>query len=440
MRKKDFVSAERKDWFDSRVRMALLERVFDVTPEIMFIKDIRGVYVYVSSAFAALAGVDSVEEVIGHNDDEVFEPMYAKRFTDIDKDMLENMCDKENYKERLPDDEKGRERYCLTSKYLLKSDDGKPLGIFGICRDYTRQFRDQLYHQREVEYFFDLPDDVYYAVYTDLKEMRVIDEKRHEVNGVLLPYVYESDSYTDFITDGDEAKHFFGSFTYQSAYEIFAKGQRSVELEYLRSMPGGENRWVRLEMKLLQDPTNSHICAMFLVRDIERQRERENNLVYAAERDEMTGLYNRAATLRRIKRRIGEEGAKDCSLFMIDIDNFKQLNDTRGHQAGDSFIVAFAGCLSGCFRDNDIIGRIGGDEFFVLLNGVTDPSILETRAGRIIKEVAELSAIYEDLSLSVSIGCSVYTEGKDFNTLYAEADAALYSAKGHGKSKFIIAE
>ncbi|MBQ2308609.1 MAG: GGDEF domain-containing protein [Clostridia bacterium] len=440
MKEKNFEKISRSEWMDIKVRMALLERIFDVTPDMVFIKDVNGVYLYVSPAFAIMAGFNSAEEIIGHNDSEVFDPIYAKRFVAIDKLLLDTLQDRENYKERLPDDENGRERYCMTSKYVLKSDSGKAIGIYGICRDYTTQFMNQIYHQREVEYFFNMPEDAYYATYVDIDDMRTIDEKRQEVGGVLLPFVHESRSVSEFITDGDEAKRFYGELSYESIHDIFARGQRSIEIEYLRNLPNGVDKWVRTEIRLVQDPTNSHICAMFLVRDIEAQKEHESKLIYAAERDAMTGLLNRAATLNRIKRYIGGASVCNCSLFMIDIDNFKKLNDTHGHQEGDNFIIAFAKCLSGSFRDGDIIGRIGGDEFFVLLDGITDRKVLEARAKYIINEVNSLCAIYEDLQVSVSIGCSVYSEGKDFEKLYGEADAALYEAKSRGKSQFVLAE
>ena len=270
---------------DIKVRLALLERIFDVTPDMVFIKDVNGVYLYVSPAFATMAGFNSAEEIIGHNDSEVFAPIYAKRFVAIDKLVMDTLQDRENYKERLPDDENGRERYCMTSKYVLKNDSGKAIGIFGICRDYTTQFMNQIYHQREVEYFFNMPDDAYYATYVDIDDMRIIDEKRQEVGGVLLPFVHESRSLSEFITDGEEAKRFYSELSYESIHDIFARGQRSIAIEYLRNLPNGVDKWVRTEIRLVQDPTNSHICAMFLVRDIEAQKEHESKLIYAAERD-----------------------------------------------------------------------------------------------------------------------------------------------------------
>ena len=109
---------------DIKVRLALLERIFDVTPDMVFIKDVNGVYLYVSPAFATMAGFDSADEIIGHNDSEVFAPIYAKRFVAIDKLVMDTLQDRENYKERLPDDENGRERYCMTSKYVLKNEMG----------------------------------------------------------------------------------------------------------------------------------------------------------------------------------------------------------------------------------------------------------------------------------------------------------------------------
>jgi diguanylate cyclase (GGDEF)-like protein len=177
---------------------------------------------------------------------------------------------------------------------------------------------------------------------------------------------------------------------------------------------------------------------MFLVSDINDRREREKKLIYAAERDMMTGLLNRATTLQRIKSYLARRNSGVCSMYIIDIDNFKSLNDTYGHQTGDKFIEDFAQLLKHCFRDNDIVGRLGGDEFIVLIDGVGDAPMLKRRADAVLRRVLGLCERYGELELSASIGGCIYKEGMDFEQLYARADDALYEAKGNGKNNFVL--
>lgn len=94
----------------------------------------------------------------------------------------------------------------------------------------------------------------------------------------------------------------------------------------------------------------------------------------------MTGLLNRASTTQHILQILENNDQAQHALFIIDGDNFKSLNDTYGHQAGDQFLITLAKALKNCFRDNDVVGRIGGDEFFVLMKNVPSSMIVADKA------------------------------------------------------------
>lgn len=153
-------------------------------------------------------------------------------------------------------------------------------------------------------------------------------------------------------------------------------------------------------------------------------------------KDSLTGLWNRVYTEDTVNKllRMGIDG----SLFMIDMDNFKSINDNYGHIAGDETLRMFAETLNECCKDNDILCRIGGDEFVVFVTGVTDEKTLGNLAKEIIEKLAEkLSRFGFETDTSVSIGIAQSTDGDaDFNSLYNYADKSLYYVKQNGKNSY----
>lgn len=164
----------------------------------------------------------------------------------------------------------------------------------------------------------------------------------------------------------------------------------------------------------------------------------EQTFKYLAERDGETGLLNKTA-FREISTRIitlQPEGPK--ALLVIDIDDFKDINDRYGHLAGDSVIRCVADELISTFRKTDVLGRFGGDEFAVLLSGLSNQEVARRKAVEIIKAVAFTCAKKRHLGASISVGLSFSAPSDSFDTLFARADQALYEAKNTGKGKAVI--
>lgn len=160
-------------------------------------------------------------------------------------------------------------------------------------------------------------------------------------------------------------------------------------------------------------------------------------LQHLAETDQLTGLYNKVTTERKIKEYFAENPDSQSLLFVLDIDNFKKINDTMGHAFGDEVLREIGQGLKQLFRASDIIGRAGGDEFVILLKHITEDRY-------VIREARKLENFFKGLqvgkytkySVTSSIGCAVFTkDGEDFETLYKMADEALYKAKQRGKNQ-----
>lgn len=162
-------------------------------------------------------------------------------------------------------------------------------------------------------------------------------------------------------------------------------------------------------------------------------------LAERASRDTLSGLLNRETATAYIEDCLKARSPDEtCALFIIDLDNFKQVNDSFGHQAGDRLIQQAASILSRCFRATDIVGRLGGDEFFALLSGKVTKKIVREKAQKICEQLQFSIGSPAEVRVTSSVGAYLAFGAVSFETLYARADSALYEAKANGKNGFQI--
>lgn len=166
---------------------------------------------------------------------------------------------------------------------------------------------------------------------------------------------------------------------------------------------------------------------------------RHKELEEKAEIDGLAAVYNKLATEKHIQDYLKNEGKNGrCILFIIDIDDFKVINDTKGHAFGDIVISSIGRGLGTEFRATDIVGRIGGDEFLVFLKDIPNYQVQVREAERLVRFFHTLHpGEYVKTKITASIGGSVYPDdGKDFETLYKAADEAAYRTKKSGKDGY----
>ena len=168
------------------------------------------------------------------------------------------------------------------------------------------------------------------------------------------------------------------------------------------------------------------------------ERLRQVQMSNKAKMDALTGILNKGAVTETIKEYLAESEPDQLhALLMIDCDNFKAVNDTFGHAVGDEVIKYFASILKRTFRDSDIKGRFGGDEFMVFMKNTTKEATA-LRAGQLNDAIRKpYLKDGKEIKISCSIGISYFPkDGKDFDTVFASADDALYKAKSLGKDRF----
>jgi diguanylate cyclase (GGDEF)-like protein/PAS domain S-box-containing protein len=175
-------------------------------------------------------------------------------------------------------------------------------------------------------------------------------------------------------------------------------------------------------------------------RDITERRQAEERIEFLAHHDALTGLPNRILLRDRFEHAVAmsERTRSRVAMLYIDLDNFKVVNDTMGHVAGDQLVLEVVARLARCTRESDTISRQGGDEFILLLNNVSDLETVERIANDILGQLAEPVEINGHiLNAASSIGIAIYMDdGSDFDSLLQKADAAMYNAKGAGRNTY----
>ncbi len=231
--------------------------------------------------------------------------------------------------------------------------------------------------------------------------------------------------------------------TLETILESILSGAPYAECEVRVKRRDGVFLWCRMRATQQFEASGTVIKAIGIISDIDEEKRRSQHLLEKAERDALTGLYNKGTVQALIAEYLASR-RKDSAdaLLIIDIDNFKRVNDTEGHLFGDKFLVHAAGCLSRIFRSTDLIGRIGGDEFIVLAKDVPSLDIIRQKAEQTVHAFRTVS---EEEKPRFSVSCSVgvaLADGRDIklDTLYSKADRALYQAKRNGKNRYVLYE
>lgn len=431
---------------NNRIIPAAFQAMLNATKDFVFVKDMNLVYVAASMPFVKMTGKNSLDEVLGKKDADIFEnSMLAKKYVMDDYKLFTHGKDLVDYIEPLPDED-GRARYGSTSKYILKDENGNNIGVLGVTKDITRDYMARQRYQTELQYLFELPDDTYAVSYIDVDDWRIITQRRQMISGSSLQACVSveelCEAALESIVDSNcKAAEFYRDFTPNHLQEIYSSGRTGLSFNYQRRLVDGSLHWVHNEVKFLTDVDSNHLCVMLSAKDIDAEKKAEQKLIEAAKRDQMTMLYNRETTMECIQQSLSEYPESMHALFMIDVDNFKSLNDTLGHQTGDEFLIDLAKEIRGIFRESDVVGRIGGDEFFAFMNKTPDMAIVEKKAEEMIQTIRKVCAKYPVVNLSGSIGISMYPKhGMTVDELYAKADEALYRAKHLGKNQISMGE
>ncbi len=197
--------------------------------------------------------------------------------------------------------------------------------------------------------------------------------------------------------------------------------------------------WYRMRINTNLDVSTSDVISLFTIDEINEEKQAELSLRKKAETDLLTGSYNKDAFTLKVNNYLNQGG--QGTLYMFDLDNFKGINDNMGHSAGDDVLRETYAKTTSIFRPNDIVSRVGGDEFLVFLTGTTKDSTVRKKAAQICTDLNK--TYHADNGVAIEISCSVGIsvapkDGTDFETLFNAADIAMYHSKSIGKNTFTV--
>ena len=178
-----------------------------------------------------------------------------------------------------------------------------------------------------------------------------------------------------------------------------------------------------------------------VVRDISERRNFQARLAHQALHDPLTGLANRALLIERIEHAIArfDRTHGRVAVLFLDLDRFKVVNDSMGHDAGDQLLIEAAGRLLALMRPADTVARLGGDEFALLVEDVADAGAAAAVAARVVAKLAEPFSLWgNDAYVSASVGIALAGSGDSAQDVLRDADAAMYAAKAGGRSRFEV--
>ena len=318
---------------------------------------------------------------------------------------------------------------------LIKDSDGKPTGFRGISRDVTER--------RTMEEAIRQSEERYRTIIEEMEEWYFEADRAGNIlffNDLLakgLGYFHKDltgENFRAFVREED-----IGT-VYQTFHQVYETGEAIRNFPYELVRPDGDTTFTEFSIFPQTDSEDKILGFRGVGRDITERKRAEERIQYLATHDTLTGLPNRLMFNQLLNHAIqgAQRYKRQLAVFFIDLDRFKIINDTLGHEAGDQLLQEIAMRLREALRAVDVIARLGGDEFVILIEEVSEQSQAATVAHNILSTVIKPMMIMgQECRVTASIGISIYPkDAKDEQSLMKTADIAMYAAKEEGKNNY----
>ena len=406
-------------------------RLIDHIPFQIFWKDLNLRYLGCNIVFARAAGLRDPGEVVGKSDDDFPWAPNAERIRADDRSIISTGQPKLDSEDHLLDPD-GVARWYIINKLPLHDQAGQIIGVLGTIEDITaRKDADQAMRLQSRA----LEASVNGIVITSCQDGGNIVEYANPAVTRITGYAHEE-------VIGRDCRYLQGNDQQQEGLDALRRAMRSdseVNVVLRNYRKDGSLFWNQLCIAPVIDADGMVTHHIGVLDDITHAMRYQAELEHKANHDALTGLPNRNLFNDRLEQAIAYAARYGHTLWvaLIDLDNFKFVNDTLGHHIGDRLLQAVAQRLTSCLRECDTVARLGGDEFMLLLLGHPNATL----AHRIVHNtLAALSAPVmidnHELALGCSIGVSAYPkDGSDSAALIQHADIAMYRAKEGGRKQ-----
>lgn len=399
--------------------------------------DQYGTILNINDGFMALLGY-SRAELTSHIQNHYIELVCAEDRATLLKNVHRQLCRKNVFEtEYRVQTKDGRILWVLDKSQLLAKPDGTEY-INTILTDITKTKQEQEELRLSMErhrIIMEQSNDIIFE--WDIRKNKVLYSANWEKKYGYTPISEE----IDLRIANSSHIHPKDIPAFLSLMHSVSSGAPYGEAELRIANADGQYIWNRLRATTQFDQSGKPVKAVGVILDIGTEKQRVQDLIDKSERDPLTHLFNREATERRIQH-IFEKAESDCksAMMIIDLDNFKMVNDTFGHLFGNVVLAEVAAQMRLIFRPGDILSRIGGDEFLVYMNDISSKNGPCNRAEQLIEGIR--GVLREKLGsfvLSCSIGLAYFPEdAREFQNLFHCCDQALYHAKAQGKNRYAL--
>ncbi len=324
----------------------------------------------------------------------------------------------------------------------VSGEDGRPGYAIASFDDITDSYEKELAYQRYLRLMSSYsPDSRFYLDYNLSRDALEGYSEAAEWSELVR---HAERGFTDFVKmvtrrliyPADRSE-FFAFFNRSRLLRAFAHGTSGGEHVFLALYPGQKKpQYMCARYLMVSDPYSADIRLLLTCENVDEAKRAELELIDRAENDAVTRVLNRATFISRMSVRLQQPCTAELSAFvMLDVDRFKEVNDTLGHPEGDSLLQHIAHTLRSVVFKDDLVGRLGGDEFGIFFGSFPDRAALEDKMSIIMNAV--FRQLKGELSISVSAGVALYPgDGHSFRELYESADAALFKAKSSGRNRY----
>lgn len=398
----------------------------DNLPQSIFFKDRNSVYVSCNQRYADQLDIIP-SEIVGKTDFDFFTVQYAQKYRDDDARIIQ-----QGEMEELEEPYEGPDGVGViqTVKTPVRDPNGEVIGILGIFWDISDKKQAEKQLRQSAAVFESTADGV---IVTD------VDKKIIAVNKAFT----EISGYSDREALGRQPSFRRSERQNEQYYidmwaSIRQHGRWQGEIWNRRKSGEVYPEWMTISTVRDADNNITNYVAVFS--DITNIKRSQSQLDHMAHHDPLTDLPNRTLFDDRLSQAINRARRHDSSIaiLFIDLDRFKNVNDTLGHPVGDVLLQDVAKRLLGLLREQDTVARLGGDEFIILIEDMDKPDVAEAVASKVIDAIAHpFTFKSQELYIGASIGISIFPDdGDNAETLIKYADAAMYRAKEQGRNTY----
>ena len=418
----------------------LLQTIVDTVPSRIYWKDKASRFIGANAAFLRDTGLKDAKQLIGRDDYALF-PDHAELYRAGDMEVMSSGEAKLNYEIPMHTAD-GRVIWLLASKVPLRGANGEVIGVLGSYTDITALKHSQESLQMSEAKFraiidnttvpYALNDDRQNIIYLNAAFIKTFGYDLEDIPNLSAwwPKAYPDEDYRRWVASSWRAR--------MEAAEREGQPFEPMELN-IRCKDGATRIAMAGAVPLGESFEGTHLVILY---DITELKQKDTIIWSQANYDALTDLPNRRLFQDRLEYEIkrAQRGGQPLSLLFIDLDRFKEINDTLGHSKGDTLLVEAARRISRCVREADTVARLGGDEFMIILPQLGDRQRVETIAQHIIQELRNPFHFENDemsYYISASIGITLYAEDtSDAESMMKQVDQALYAAKSAGRSRF----